>query len=181
MAHQTMRVRGTVSPHPLVILVYSSSTHNFLDPMVARKAGLVINGNANLEVVVANGEKLSSEGRCVNINLTIQGLLITTDFYLLSLGGCDAVLGAYWLCTLGPILWDFSNLWMKFTLNGTSYCFKEEKVQELSFMTGHDIKRIVKGHTRGLLLQLFSAVGNPPSPQPGSQLQRLLGKFCDVF
>lgn len=168
----------TVSRHPLVILVDSSSTHNFLDSMVARKAGLVINGNANLEVMVANGEKLSSEARCVNIDLTIQGLLITTNFYLLPLGGCDAILGAHWLHTLGTILWDFSNLWMKFTLNGTSYCFKGEKVQELSFMTGHDIKRVVKGHTRGLLQQLFSVVGRSPSPQPGSQLQRLLGKFC---
>lgn len=48
-------------------------------------------------------------------------------------------------------------------------------------MTRHDIRRTVKGHTHRLLLQLFSVVGNPPSPQPGSQLQRLLGEFCDVF
>ncbi|KAJ0010545.1 hypothetical protein Pint_33757 [Pistacia integerrima] len=28
--------------------------------------------------------------------------------------GCDAVLGPQWLCTLGPILWDFSQMQMQF-------------------------------------------------------------------
>lgn len=34
--------------------------------------------------------------------------------HLLTLEGCDVVLGVDWLGTLGPILWDFINLAMKF-------------------------------------------------------------------
>lgn len=41
---------------------------------------------------------------------------ITVDLYPLPLEGCDAVLGAQWLRTLGPIVWDFSKLHMKFQI-----------------------------------------------------------------
>jgi len=36
------------------------------------------------------------------------------DFFVIPLGGVDMVLGCVWLCTLGPILWDFTNLTMVF-------------------------------------------------------------------
>ncbi|KAK2999353.1 hypothetical protein RJ639_024546 [Escallonia herrerae] len=40
------------------------------------------------------------------------------NLYLLPLEGCDAVLGAQWHSTLGPITWDFSKLEMSFKVNG---------------------------------------------------------------
>ncbi|KAJ0034812.1 hypothetical protein Pint_25680 [Pistacia integerrima] len=59
-----------------------------MDPLIAKKA---------------NGDKLSSEGKCKNTKLSVQGIPIVTYFYLL-LGGCDIVLGIFWLQTLGPIV-----------------------------------------------------------------------------
>ncbi|KAJ0078152.1 hypothetical protein Patl1_36840 [Pistacia atlantica] len=47
-----------------------------------------------LNVMVANGEKSSSLGRCTNVPLTLQGITVEVDFFLLSLEGCDAVLVA---------------------------------------------------------------------------------------
>jgi hypothetical protein len=69
-------------------------------------------------VVVANGEKLSSKGMCKGVLIILQGAAIKVDFYLLPLGGYEVVLGAQWLCLLGPILWDLSQLIMKFALRG---------------------------------------------------------------
>lgn len=47
----------------------------------------------------------------------MQGTIFQTDFRLLSLGGCNMVLGIQWLKTLGPIIWDFKNLCMEFHHN----------------------------------------------------------------
>ncbi|KAJ0092393.1 hypothetical protein Patl1_26254 [Pistacia atlantica] len=63
-----------------------------MDPLIAKRA---------------NGDKLSSEGKCKNTKLSAQGIPIVTDFYLLPLGGCDIVLGIFWLQTLGPIFGIF--------------------------------------------------------------------------
>ena len=40
--------------------------------------------------------------------------VFVVDLNGLSLGGCDVVLGANWLSTLGEILWDLKLLTMKF-------------------------------------------------------------------
>ncbi|KAJ0103542.1 hypothetical protein Patl1_05284 [Pistacia atlantica] len=50
-----------------------------------KKTGLSVDTNAKFDVMVANGNKLPSTGRCTNTTLTIQGTLIHVDFYLLSL------------------------------------------------------------------------------------------------
>lgn len=112
---QTMRVKGSINRHSVKVLIDSGSTHNFIDSEAARKARLEIHKEGTMDVMVANGEKINSLRCCRKESLSVQGIAITTEFYL---EGFEVVLDAYWLQTLGPILWDFSNLWMKFTLNG---------------------------------------------------------------
>ncbi|KAJ0041882.1 hypothetical protein Pint_19393 [Pistacia integerrima] len=92
-----MRVTGLLYNKPMSVLIDTGSTHNFLDPQIAKKTGLQVDNAAKFNVMVANGDTLSSTGRC------------------------DAVLGAHWLQTLGPILWDFNKMWMKFTLSGNHH------------------------------------------------------------
>eukprot|EP00268_Persea_americana_P035610 TRINITY_DN35107_c0_g1_i1.p1 TRINITY_DN35107_c0_g1~~TRINITY_DN35107_c0_g1_i1.p1 ORF type:complete len:133 (+),score=10.17 TRINITY_DN35107_c0_g1_i1:282-680(+) len=92
-----MRMKGTLRRYPVVVLIDSGITRSFLDPNVAWKVGLVVQGSGMMEVMVANGERLSSKGKCVDVTLTIQGLIVTAVFFLLPLGGCDVVLGAHWL------------------------------------------------------------------------------------
>lgn len=64
--------------------------------------------------MVANGEKVPCLGCCVAIIFSLQGQEFQANLHLLTLGGCDMVLGVDWLSTLGPILWDFIKLTMKF-------------------------------------------------------------------
>lgn len=94
----------------------SGSTHNFLSNNIAKKVGLVPSSQGCLEVGVANGDKLTSLGRCKGAYMSQQGVPITVDLYPRPLEGCDAVLGDQWLRTLGPIVWDFSKLHMKFQI-----------------------------------------------------------------
>lgn len=114
LSPRTMRLSGLAHGCSVVILVDTGSTHNFLDPLIAKKAGLKIGNDQLIEVRVANGDRMSSEGMEEGLDLKVQGNQFVTDFFLLPLGGCDVVLGMQWLRTLGPVLWDFNSLTMSF-------------------------------------------------------------------
>ena len=53
-APQTMQVRGYFKMLPLTILIDSGSTHNFIDPRIAKQADCFIHPCSNFEVMVAN-------------------------------------------------------------------------------------------------------------------------------
>lgn len=171
-APQAMRVRGTAGRHPVVVLIDSRSTHNFVDPKTAKKAGIAIQRNGALEVMVANGERLFSLGHCEQVNLFIQGISVNTDFYLLILERCEVVLGTHWLRTLGPILWDFSNLWMKFKLQGLDYYWKGESIQSPSVLNPSKLRKTIRG--KGALLQLCSLQGVPSPTELDLGIESLL-------
>jgi len=42
---------------------------------------------------------------------------LKTHMFAIHMGGCDIVLGAEWLRTLGPITMDFQELYMSFKQN----------------------------------------------------------------
>jgi len=49
----------------------------------------------SIKVKVANGEDILSPGRSQGIKLTMQGFVFSIDPYILSLAGCDMVLGIH--------------------------------------------------------------------------------------
>ena len=53
----------------------------------------------------------------------MQRVQFHVDFFLLPVEGYDAVFGTQWLKELGPINWEFNELWMRFRY--------EEKTVEL--------------------------------------------------
>lgn len=75
----TMRLEGWVNGVSVVILVDSGSSHNFLDPSVAKRARLVVDDSAKLLVCVANGVLIQNSGCCTNFGLRIQGTKFPTS------------------------------------------------------------------------------------------------------
>ena len=166
-----MRVRGTIEHISTIVLVDSGSTHNFISEVLAKNVRLQPIQGGHFEVIVASDERLSSQGKCKSVKLLIQGIPVSADFYLLSLEGYDIVLGTQWLQTLGPILWDFAKLQMKFKvaeviLQGES-CLTNQIVGELKF-----IKEAQKGY-KGMLFQLFSSESSKPSQEEQYQSSHL--------
>ncbi|KAF5447056.1 hypothetical protein F2P56_032635 [Juglans regia] len=72
---KTMRVLGHIKKRRLTILIDSGSTYNFVDTAVASKCGLTIQQSDPLQVRIANGDMVASEGKCCNVTLLIQGVL----------------------------------------------------------------------------------------------------------
>ena len=114
----TMRVKGKVNSVSLVILVDSGSTHNFIDAAVISVLHIPVDKSQILEVKVANGDIIKTQGLCKDVLMCLQGQVFLVQLNVLPLGGCDLVFGTQWLSTLGVINWDFKNLSMGFNYGG---------------------------------------------------------------
>ncbi|GJT97162.1 gypsy/ty3 retroelement polyprotein [Tanacetum coccineum] len=142
-SYQTMRVVGLVAkPHELHILVYSGSTHNFLDIHVAKRLSCNIRSTCPLLVNVAGGKQLMAVSECKGFKWQLKGETFTADVMLLPLGGCDMVLGIQWLATLGDIKCNFQELKMQFVYNNKKLCLRDvfEVPKQLPPMRSHDHK-----------------------------------------
>jgi hypothetical protein len=67
-----------------------------------------------LIVNVANNEGVASHGVCKEADMLIGDEHFTANLYVLPLDDFNIVLSVHWLCTLGPIMWDFDALTMSF-------------------------------------------------------------------
>lgn len=92
--HSTMRLRETVQGKPVTILVDSGSTHSFIDKHFSERLQLPSTTSGSFEVLVANGEKLQSEGVCKGVVIDCQGRKLQVSLLKLPITGCQIVLGA---------------------------------------------------------------------------------------
>lgn len=118
MHYSTMKLRGSIKNKPVMILVDSGSTHSFIDSHFSERIGLQLSDSKPFEVMVTNGERLTSKGLCADVSIDCQGTKIITNLLQLPIIGCHIVLGANWLSTLGDITWNFQTLTMKYIHDG---------------------------------------------------------------
>lgn len=163
---QTMRVKGIMGQLVVTVLEVPGSTHNFLSQDVAKQLGLLPSNECHFEVAVANGEKLTSSGRCKDVCITLQGVPIAIDLYLLPLEGHDAVLAAQWPRTLGSIIWDFSKLQMRFQVGDKDVIFQGMSAPENKLVNAEDMSREVRRRKWGVLLHLYSLSIKKITPTP---------------
>jgi hypothetical protein len=90
---KTMRIVGIIRFRKAIILIDSGSTHNFVDTKLAAALGIQPSGKDGIKVKIANGQEVASQGRSREVEVKMQGHLFRTEFFILSLAGCDAVLG----------------------------------------------------------------------------------------
>lgn len=137
--YRTMKVRGVHNKKILYILIDSGSTHNFMDPEIAKKLNCNVQPPKMKRVAVADGGKLTVSGRVDQFQWTFQNANFQQDMMIIPLGNCDMVLGVQWLSLLGPITWDFQELKMQFrylekrvVLHGIKdMCVKEVKAGKM--------------------------------------------------
>lgn len=122
----------------MVILVDTGSTHHIHNSTIISKTHLTLNSMEQIEVRVANGERIKIEGKLEEAEILVQGHLFTIGFFLLPLWGCDIVLGMQWLKTLGPVLWDFACLTMNFTQDKESIILRGLNPSHSEWVDGVD-------------------------------------------
>jgi hypothetical protein len=113
-----MQVLVIVNNAHLLALLYSGSTHNFVDSTAATCAGIQVTAQHGLRIAVANDHQVHSLGCCKYLQMVLGGEPFSINCYSLDLGSYDMVLGVQWLKSLGPILWDFGQCTLAFVSNG---------------------------------------------------------------
>lgn len=110
MNPETNKVLGKVKNNTSAILVYTGSTHSFLDPHTARRFGCEVVSTASLSVTVADGSTVHYNYKCPNFQWEMGAHNFLFVMGILKFGGCDVVLGVDFMRRFGLVLFDYSNL-----------------------------------------------------------------------
>jgi hypothetical protein len=123
-APQTLKIKGYIKHRPVVVLIDSGSTHNFIHRRIAEEVNCFVRPVSNFQILIANGGTMKCGGRCENVKLQMGDYHLKTHMFSISMGGCDIVLGVEWICTLGPITMDYQELYMRFTQYAHTYTLR---------------------------------------------------------
>lgn len=126
------------------VLLDGGSTHNFIQPRVAKFLNLEIEATPTSFVVVGSGQRLRCEGMVRNVPLSIQGCDLNLEFFVLSFHGSDLVLGISWLAILGPVIKDYRARYFEFSLDGVRYSWHGEASIDVQPAQLQSIRRLAE-------------------------------------
>jgi len=119
-------------------------------------------------------------GRCENVCLQVGQYNLKSHMFDIYMGGCDILLGVEWLCTLGPILMDFTELTMQFQQAGQQYKFQGITTDSPEIISSRRMEKILKKGHSGIISQLHSIQAiETPSVHP--DLHCLISKQQAIF
>ncbi|GKE48978.1 retrotransposon-related protein, partial [Tanacetum coccineum] len=164
-----MRVIGLVAKqHQLHILVDSGSTHNFLDVNMAKIMGCKVWSTCPLAVSVPGGK------------------------HMVTVRGCDMVLGVQWLSTLGDIKLNFQELKIEFvhdskrlTLRGTTksvthWLDARRQIEKVENQRNAELMMMSVYPNTGLqLMNVSESVASNSKVEP--RLQEVIDAYVEVF
>ena len=150
----TMRIKGKINGHWVVIFINTGNTHNFLDAAILSKLQLSLDPTVSFEVKVANGATIKTKDVCLDVKVVMQGHIFSVNLNALPLGDCELVLGTQWLRTLGLIQSDFLAMSMQFLHLSTTVTLFGMHPTNLTLQEGdHFFRKAVR---KGILLQIMS-------------------------
>ncbi|CAM8969092.1 unnamed protein product [Rhodiola kirilowii] len=159
---RTLRLEATLAGRQVLVLVDGGSTHNFVQTRVAKNAGLMVEAAKHLSVTVGNGEELRCEGRCRDVELLLGGKVFRIDFYLLPIYGVDVVLGAQWLAEVGPVMFDYKELWLNIDYEGEE--LRMHGVQPMGQMTSMTLGGFKRAQDTDSIMTLYHMLVTEVTP-----------------
>ncbi|XP_057416454.1 uncharacterized protein LOC130711034 [Lotus japonicus] len=183
----TMKLQGTLQGVPILILVDSGATHNFISKQVAEAMGWTVQATPEMRILLGDGSKVMASGRCEQVGIEIGDYKTAVDTILFDLDGIDLVLGVTWLASLGDMLVNWGKQTMKFQQEGTWVFLQGQhglQSQQLA------LQSFFESSTQALCT--FGSLGFPSPGEPSKhtpilseeqsrQLADLLSRFGDVF
>lgn len=110
----TMKLASSVNGSPIIVLVDSGASHNFISMGVITLLNLPLEDTSRLGAKLGDGHKVSARGVCNNVQITLGDLSFLVNCYKFDLGGVNVILGVAWLETLGEVRVNWRTMTMKF-------------------------------------------------------------------
>lgn len=110
----TLKLEGVINGRDVTVLIDGGSTNNFVLSCLAKHLGLTVQPSSHLRVTTGNGEALDCGGECLQVQIKLGEAFFSVDLLLLPIYGANLVLGVQWLANLGPVLFNYTHLWMEF-------------------------------------------------------------------
>ena len=84
--------------------------------------------------------------------ISIGDYNLHSNMFAIPLGGCSVISGTQWLRTLGPILWDFVEVWMHFFSQWEkTHTFNGLQPGSLNIISSHYMETILQNNSHGVL------------------------------
>ncbi|GJY29555.1 ty3-gypsy retrotransposon protein, partial [Tanacetum coccineum] len=180
---QTLRITGFINTYPLTVLIDCGSTHNIIQPRIAKHLNFSTNPLEPFKVMVGNGQFIHCSEFYSDVTLQLQKTKFTIPFFVHPVEGADVVLGISWLSTLGTITADFSIPQLSFIQDGNQCTLRGEprtqhvSLSSLSTMLKHDF--VASIHT--LTIEPNLPTSSPTDTNVDPNITALLDLFQTVF
>ncbi|OMP05180.1 reverse transcriptase [Corchorus capsularis] len=183
---QTMKMTGWLMGHKVRVLIDSGSTHNLIQPRIAKQLGLRLEPAPPFSVMVGNGDRLLCSGKVPSISIGLEGHDFTLDLFLLDIWGADVVLGVQWLVQIGPFIADYKALFMSFYDSYGNYItLHGDKPIQVSPATCQQLRCLIHmdsvASAHLLAISEIENVYDSSTLQVPETLQTLLSKYHSVF
>ncbi|GAU16969.1 hypothetical protein TSUD_37270 [Trifolium subterraneum] len=110
---QVIKLKGTIHEVPVVILVDSGASHNFISQSLVQKMNWKTIDCPSMNIKLGDGSCARTKGVCEGLEIDMEGVEVVVDAQVFELGCVDVVLGIEWLRTLGDMIIN----WQKHTMN----------------------------------------------------------------
>ncbi|XP_070055402.1 uncharacterized protein [Nicotiana tomentosiformis] len=176
-------VRGSVKNRNLALLVDFSSTHSFIDENTVKETGHQATYCPPVKVIVADGNYVMCTSHCKGFMWKMQGKPFKEDLLIISLGGCDIVLGNDWMKTHSPTKFDHEKNYVTIGRKGNKLVLhgipEEGKLSMISSKTMGNVLK--KGQALLAHLFMINSVVATRHDQVEEAIQAVLKQYGDVF
>lgn len=114
---QSIKLMGVIKEVPVVVLVDSGATHNFISQQLVHKMNWAVVDTPCMSIKLGDGSYSKTKGTCEGLEVDVGDVHLEIDAQLFDLGGVDMVLGIEWLRTLGDMIVNWNKQTMSFWHN----------------------------------------------------------------
>eukprot|EP00253_Pinus_taeda_P034658 PITA_34658 len=179
---QTLKIRGFIKHRPVVVLIDSGSTQNFIHQRVVEAVHCFVRAVSKFQVQIADGGTMKCDDRCENVKLQMGDYQLKIHIFAIQMGGCDIVLGAKWIRTLGPITMDFQEIYMSFKKKNSTHTLRGLQAGAPSIISSHRMEKLLKNGHHGVIAQFNAIQAIEPISLPiHFEMQQILNNHLPVF
>lgn len=185
---QTMKLHGRVREQPVMVLIDSGASHNFISSKLVRNLGLKVETTQPYKVRLGDGNRRQTQGCCENLKVQLGNYAFEGKFFLFDLGEVDLILGIAWLATLGEVKVNWRTLTMQFMAQGRIVEIKGDPSLAKALISPQAFMKVTEVEAVPVLWEIqveensnIKEIGSQLPEIKRKELQGVIEKFQGVF